>query len=268
MLPDHRNEISRSIAALPGPIRSMMDQNRIHIFNVGPWSYTRPMGSLGTFFIPGCSEDDDCSGPLTYQGKPGLPSILPESIVDAVDGRTVTYKWDLTTEGAKLARDIIGVSAFRDSSDNLTQYGVFIAAGAEPTEEEIEAAHDKLNAHYDKLVRYADGAFEVNGGMEVGDNGKSYSGITRDHINACRALGLDRPWARKNAKMVPCEGCGQPVAVDAVRCHHGGCGAILDEERARKLFPHLYAHEAKAPRKEAPAPKAAKATGKPGTKAK
>jgi hypothetical protein len=240
LLPDASNKIEHVLTGIPGPIRLVMEQNKVYIFNVGPWAYTRHHGTQGSFFIPACRPEEDCSGPLLYHGKPGLPSLIPESVVDAVNGRSVTYKWDLTMEGAKLALDIVGKSAFRDSSDDLTQYGVFIAEGAVATEEEIDAAHDRLNEHYDKLVRYADGAFEVNGGMEIGDNGKSYSGITKDHVNAARALGLDRPWARKNAKQVPCEACGQPVAVNAVRCHHAGCGAILDEEKARRLFPHLY----------------------------
>lgn len=243
MLPDGSNKVSHSIAAIPAPIVLMMEQNKTFIFNVGPWQWSRPQGSLGVFFIPACTEGEEVSGCLHYQGRPGLPSIIPESIVDAVDGRSVSYKWDLTTEGAKLALDLIGKGAFRDSSDDLTQYGVFIAAGPVPTETEIEAAQAKLDEYYGKLVRYADQANEVNGGMETGENGKSFSGITLDHVKAARALGLDRPWARKNAKMVPCEACGQPVAPTAVRCHHDGCGAILDETKARRLFPHLYAHE-------------------------
>lgn len=236
--------LSRNVPNIPAPMRSMIEQRTVFIFNVGPHQYPRYQGSLGTFFIPACPEGEEVSGPLMYQGKPGLPSLVPESVVEAVDGRTVTYKWDFTCEGHKLALDLIGKSAFRDASDDLTQYGVFIAKGSVPTQDEIDAARAKWEATCGERVRRADQNFEVNGGMEQGDNGKSYPGITKDDVTAARVLGLDRPWARKNAKMIPCLGCGQSVAPSAVRCHHNGCGAILDEVKARQLFPHLYAHEA------------------------
>jgi hypothetical protein len=220
-----------------------MDQGRSYIFNVGPWQHSVSMGSMGTFIIPACPEGEDVSGPLMFRGEVGIPSIIPETVVDAVEGYQVTYKWDFTTEGAKVAKNILGLTGFAHVSADLTRFGVFLATGPVPTEAEKAAAREKLDNTYDARVREADQKAEVNGGAEVGDNGVSYPGITKDHIHACVALGLDRPWARRNAKMIPCLGCGQPVAPAAVRCPHSGCGAILDEARARQLFPHLYAHE-------------------------
>ncbi len=232
-----------NIPPIPPPMLQAMEQNRTYIFNVGPVEHMRSMGTMGRFVIPACSEGEKVAGPVSYQGKAGIPGIVPETVVKAVEGRKVEYGWDFNTTGHALARDIIGTAAFHDASDNLTQYGVFIAAGEEPTEEEMEAARAKLHAHYEKLVRFADEAYELNGATELGENGKSYSSITQDHVKAAKILGLERPWVRKNVKMVPCDGCGKPVLPTAVRCPNVDCGAILNEERARKLFPHLYAHE-------------------------
>jgi hypothetical protein len=234
---DHR------VPPIPAPMKAMMNQGKSYIYNVGPWQHSVSMGSLGTFIIPACPDGEEVSPPLRFRGEDGIPSIVPETVVDSVEGYAVTYKWEFATEGARLAKNIIGLTGFAHASADLTQFGVFLSAGAVPTAEEIAAANENLETLLDKRVREADQKFEVNGGMEQGENGVSYPGITQDHVFACKRLGLDRPWARKNSKQVPCEACGQPVSPVAVRCHHTGCGAILNEEKARKLFPHLYAHE-------------------------
>jgi hypothetical protein len=219
-----------------------MLQGKYFIFNVGPKEHIRYMGSFGRFTIPACPEDQEYAGPVVYRGKPGIPSMMPETVVKSVEGRTVEYDWNFTTEGRKFVNDLLGVGAFHDVSDDLTKHGVFLAAGPVPTQAEIAAAKQKIQTLFDERVRLADQRYEVNGGMET-NNGKSVYTITEDDVYACKALGLDRPWARKNHQMVPCEGCGSPVAPNAVRCPNPGCGAILNEEKARKLFPHLYAHE-------------------------
>lgn len=247
-LTDVTRKTQHSLPKIPAPMKSVMDQGRTYIFNVGPWQHSVSLGSLGAFIVPACPEDADVSPSLRFRGEDGIPSIVPETVVDSVEGFQVTYKWDFTTEGARVAKNIVGLTGFAHVSADLTRFGVFLSSNPVPTEAEKEAARVKLNDLYDARVREADQKFEVNGGMETGENGVSYPGITADHIQASRALGLDRPWARKNAKMVPCLGCGQSVAPTAVRCHHSGCGAILDEEKARKLFPHLYAHEVEAKR--------------------
>lgn len=239
---------THNLPKIPAPMQAVMNQGRTYIFNVGPRQHSVSLGSMGTFIVPACPEDADCSPSLRFRGEDGIPSIVPETVVDAVEGFSVTYKWDFSTEGARVAKNIVGLTGFAHISADLTRFGVFLSTNAVPTEAEKSAAREKLADTYDARVREADQKFEINGGMETGENGVSYPGITQDHIQACKALGLDRPWARKNAKMIPCLGCGQPVAPGAVRCHHGGCGAILDEARARQLFPHLYAHEFEAKR--------------------
>lgn len=247
-MPDHTASLQyqHTLPPIPAPMRAAMERDKTFIFNVGPWEHRVYLGSLGTFIVPGCPAGAEHSDAVTFQGEPGLPSIIPEAVVDTVDGRRVTHKWDFSTEGRMVAKNIIGQTGFSHPSNDLTKAGVFIAAGEIPTEVELEAAREKLFELYDARVREADQKFQVNGGMEIGDDGKSRPGITADHIQAAKALGLNREWANKNVQMVACEGCGQSVSPKAVRCHHQGCGAILNEEKARKLFPHLYAHEVRA----------------------
>jgi hypothetical protein len=235
--------VASNIPPMPAPMRAAMERDKIYIFNVGPRAWGRAMGSLGSFLIPACEPGESCSPALSYQGKPGLPSFLAETVVKTVEGTTVEYVWDFSTVGRHLANDIVGIGAYHSPEDDLSPYGVFIAAGPVPTDEEIETANSAMFERYDRLVREADQKHQVNGGMEVGDNGVSYPGITKDHVEAVKALGLDRPWAKVNRQLVPCPACERPIPQHAVRCTHSECGAVLDEAKARQFFPHLFPRE-------------------------
>lgn len=236
-----------NVPPMPPAMAAAMEQNKVYIFNVGPKQWSRPMGSLGSFIIPACELGERYSKALMYRGSEGLPSIIPETVVKTVEGTTIEMAWNFDTEGKKLAMDIVGFGAFHAEDEDLRPYGVFIAGGPVPTELEIDEANARLNDRYDKLVRAADQMFQVNGGMQTGDNGVSYPGITQDHVEAVKALGLDRPWARINKRMESCPACARPIPVGAIRCTHAECGAVLDEEKARKFFPHLYAGERQKP---------------------
>lgn len=227
-------KVNHNLPAIPRVMADLMDSQRFYVFNVGPKQFDIPH-SAGRFIIPPCPEGADYSEAVKFMGKPGIPAIVPQTIVANVDGTRVQHDWDFKLTGQEVIKDLLGFG-----ENDRRKYGVFLAAGPVPTQAEIDKAIEHLHAYYDTLVAQADKAYEINGGQEIGDDGRSHSAIGPDHVLALKALGLDRPWARKNAKMVACEGCGQPVNPNAVRCPHTGCGAILNEEKARKLFPHLF----------------------------
>jgi hypothetical protein len=202
---------------------------KVYLWNPSPRTFIDYRGALGRRVVTPCVAGEKLSEPLVIDGW------LPETAVDQVDGSTVLLKW-LKTSGRKVALEIAKANE---------KYGVFVSDGPVPTDEEIDAATGKLHATYSALVREADEKAQVNGGMELGDNGKYQAAITKDHIEAARVLGLNPSWAKIQGKMIECEGCGQPVTPNAVRCPHPGCGAILNEEKARKLFPHLFMQEKK-----------------------
>lgn len=108
--------------------------------------------------------------------------------------------------------------------------GVFvITEGARPSKEELAEAHEKLKAFCEHYVFIADGDFEVM------RNSKMIPGFAR---KAAKILNLDKPYAIDTTRMVNCIGCGKGVSPNAVRCPH--CEAILDEAKARKIYPHLF----------------------------
>lgn len=228
-LPGRRQEWR--IPKMSKTMQEASERNKVHIFNVGAKQWIQYMGGLGTFVIAACEEGKRYSKPCI------VPGIIAET--NKKDGEIVRMPEE---EGAAVALDIIGQGPFKNQSQDLTKYGVFIAKGSTPTEEELEAAEEKRDAYYSGLIQEADSAFEVNGGMET-NNGHTQSNIQRHHIDAAKAMNVDRPWRKVQRRMDNCPECGGMVIPGAARCNNTGCGAILNEEKARKLFPHLFAAE-------------------------
>jgi hypothetical protein len=117
---------------------------------------------------------------------------------------------------------------------------VFIAAGDEPTEEELAAARVQLVQQMKYLVRQADG-FYNQGPLQ-------YDNIREPHREACNFLHETRPWnhdPKENVAPVLCEACMQPVIPGAAVHLPGVCGHVLDEAKVKKLrlkgYEHLWA---------------------------
>lgn len=116
--------------------------------------------------------------------------------------------------------------------------GVFVAAGPDPTEEELEAAEKVYHAFLAK--RYSEGLSQWD---------KAHRPEEVDHHAKIAAVVFrkDAPWgvpARAQATS-PCPGCGERIS--PVLAFHQACGAIFDEERAIALG-HIPAMEARAAR--------------------
>ena len=206
---------------------------KVYIYNLSPKQFVHYAGTLGRFIVPDCKEGAELSAPLVIDGW------LKETGVDSVEGRDIQFKW-LWTSGRKLAQDIIGVGPHKTELQRLTKYGVFVSASQIPTEEEFAAAKAELNKTYDALIKEADDKYQVNGGMEMGDDGKYHSAITVDHITAARYRGVKRPWlfaARTEMKM--CDECGTENLFTAGFCKQ--CDNLLNEEAAKRKFPARYA---------------------------
>ena len=95
--------------------------------------------------------------------------------------------------------------------------------------EEIAKAKQNHVAECQRLVLQGDGFWARPADQK---------NITDPHLRACRFLGQSRPWCYTPVQMEPCSGCGKQQPIGIVRC--GDCGAILDEGRARVMYPELY----------------------------
>lgn len=106
-------------------------------------------------------------------------------------------------------------------------HGVFVAAGDEPTKQELDAAKNEQRDFWLALIEEAD---------------KDWSRF-RDHRKilstakvAARELGVKREWALDASEMKACPACKLNIPVDAIKCSNASCGAILDIDKAYEFF--------------------------------
>ncbi len=111
-----------------------------------------------------------------------------------------------------------------DLAADLGDYGVFVADGDEPSEEEIASAKGRLIEVAKKRV------FE---GDQEWARSHNYRLLSDLHRRAVKLLGLEREWAYEPAAMAECPVCGERIKPGVAMCK--SCGAILDREKAMEF---------------------------------
>lgn len=116
----------------PDPIRELSEEQRVFIFNVGPWSYQQSLASFGTKTIPGLEEDKvfknlSVAGPLVIDG-------LPSELYPAEGEAKRIYHRPLKNRGRQskrpgldFAMEVIGCGLMVNPSCDLRNDGVFIS---------------------------------------------------------------------------------------------------------------------------------------------
>ena len=108
-----------------------------------------------------------------------------------------------------------------DLVQDLDEHGVFVCAGARPSDEELAEASAKRDDWYQRLVVEGD---------QMWARGHSYREISDMHRRAALSLGSEREWAYVPTKMLDCPVCGEKVKPGVAVCRH--CSAILDAAKA------------------------------------
>jgi hypothetical protein len=139
-------------------------------------------------------------------------------VMDLGDKRTVELTFSAREIAEDLAREING-----DSGEG-SFHGVFVAAGPEPTEEELKQARGKLEAFHRRLVATADLEWERSHNPMF---------ITDLERRAARELKLDKPWLYDPKPQTECPACGERVKPGVAVCRT--CRAILDQEKAKQF---------------------------------
>jgi hypothetical protein len=143
-------------------------------------------------------------------------------------GRREMYDMGDDRKGEKYwtAKEIAqSVLAEHNPDADLRRFGVFLCAGAHPTEQELTAAQARQDSFYLEQIHQAD--------ITYSRTPQRPDSITDVQRRAARALGIDRPWLVKLAAMSECPACGGTVKAGAAICRH--CGMIMDEEKAAKF---------------------------------
>ncbi|MFZ0739807.1 MAG: zinc ribbon domain-containing protein [Candidatus Acidiferrales bacterium] len=176
------------------------DPATVTIVNIGDQDFYISR-TYGIFHIPACAK-----------GEP-FALLLVTSRGDALDlGDNRRFPFTITAR--EIADDLI---------QDLDGHGIFVCAGARPTDEELSTAAAKRAEWYQQLVAEADTMWA---------RGHSYREISDMHRRAALSLGTERDWAFVPQKLIDCPACGEHVKPSVAVCKH--CGAVLDAEKAAK----------------------------------
>ena len=193
-----------SMAASPAAPQESAASNRdsatVTIANIGDQDFYISR-TYGIFHIPACPSGESFSLLLiTARGD----------ALDLGDNR----RFPFTISAREIAEDLI---------QDLVVHGVFVCAGARPTDAEISAAAARRQAWYQELIADADAMWA---------RGHSYREISDMHRRAALSLGVERDWAFVPQQLVDCPACAEKVKPGVAVCRH--CGAVLDHEKAAK----------------------------------
>ncbi|MFZ0037833.1 MAG: hypothetical protein WAK91_10445 [Candidatus Acidiferrales bacterium] len=192
------------MATVPEPPRESFAPQRdpatVTIANIGDQDFYVSR-TYGIFHVPSCAKGEPYSLLLiTARGD----------ALDLGDNR----RFPFTISAREIAEDLI---------QDLIVHGVFVCAGARPTEFEIAAAAARRQSWYQDLIAEADAMWA---------RGHSYREISDMHRRAALSLGIERDWAYVPQQFVDCPACGEKVKPSVAVCRH--CHAVLDEEKAAK----------------------------------
>ena len=197
---------SRFIPRTPDLYREIAEQNKVYLFNVGPWSHRRDLGSAGSFLIKACPDDKPYSEAVTVLGVVEEPYPINEAECKV-----------MTSSGRDLALQILGTGPFIPRSQSFEPFGVFLSPTEVPSAEALEAAHKRLNDKYRELVKEASDAYAKGPAT-------AETVISPDfHYVAARKLKksvAECPWLANTQEpehREACPGCGESYKVGIFR---------------------------------------------------
>lgn len=221
---------------------SHVPQFFVGIFNVGdmqhlverPWVSFNPAQRGKMIVIPPCEQGQRVSKPFL------IADIVQEPVRNIYNGQMDTRGVD----GKFLAQDAINPEdpqgswrtlrpvnsgASMNIGTNLYHWGLFWEVIAKPTDkpsdEAIEAAHTRMEKHYNDLVDEAKTMYMS------GDDGRRQ--ISNTHRRAASYFGLEFEWNQLYKKRIDCAGCGSKIPQGVALC--GNCGAVQDWSKALSL---------------------------------
>src|SRR5260370_1587711 len=152
--------------------------------------------------------------------EPGEPYAIPPiractGVIDMGDKRTMEYRITAKEIAEDIAREI------NSDSGEGSFHGVFVAAGAAPTEAELADARRRLEEFQRRLVAAADLEWERT---------KNPMFITDLERRAARQLGLEKPWLYDPKPLAESPVCAENIKHVFAVCR--SCGAILDRDKA------------------------------------
>lgn len=222
---------SRYVPGMPEIVRKVSVENRVYVFNVGPWAHTRELGSAGNFHIPACPPDKEYSSPLCIDGLVSEPYPMNEVACTTLPSCGEPGQLTGDGSGLALAKQIIGDGPFISKAKSFVPFGVFISPTPKPSRELLAAARAELEKRHLAHIREANAAF-----MRDPTNREMVIQPAWHHVSAhaLKKSKAECPWLGES--LVPggrenCPGCGAVFNVGILKC---ACGFILDKPRYDK----------------------------------
>lgn len=160
----------------------------------------------------------DVRSPQEGEAYALTPVRACKGLMDLGDKRSMEFPISAREIAEDIAREINA-----DSGEG-SFHGVFVAAGLEPTQAELEDAHHKLEEFHRRLVAAADLEWERSHNPMF---------ITDLERRAARELKLEKPWLYDPKPVTECPACAEHIKPGVAVCK--SCGAILDKEKAAKF---------------------------------
>jgi hypothetical protein len=217
------NGKGRKLQKVPKIITKISDENKVYIFNVGPWKQNQSMGSLGTYYIPACEEGKQHSKALAIDGLVIEHYPLREGTLDVLMDEEGSTGWEV-------AHQIIGVGKMLHPGNSLLRYGVFVSKTNPPSKEDVAKAREELYRHCTSLVN------EANQSITEGTSKDTIR--PEQHFVAARILNktvAECPWLSRDvqkADRATCPGCGTVYTVGVIKCRE--CSYVLDKAKHDK----------------------------------
>lgn len=232
----------RTIPPVNGMIQTMIRENTVHCFSVGPWGSRVNMGSFGYYFIPPCVvgapmewvklplpkvaagvyvpdvwEEGDArvtEPKKEYAAFRPLPGLMMEPLPTDMD----VCSWNQQDEGKYFANEMLGVGIGHDTNTSWIRKGCFVAEGKEPTTKELGIAREQLMKFMAEQVLDADRAWAAGP--------QRAEAIIRPEIHHVCAEWMnleDRDWLRGTSPVgrVKCMGCGAMTDAGVATCPNG-----------------------------------------------
>ncbi len=163
--------------------RELIDR-QVFIFNVGPFSYAREMGSYGTIRIPAleasaCLHSDlRVAGPVIIPGRPSecYPDPLGEKW-----RRMYHLSIDGKPPGIDFALQVIGAGRRDVMSGDLRSEGVFISQDKVPNEKVIRRAQRRLRETAQDRCEFLSQRWEAGGVMPITEKDRAFAQLLNDN---------------------------------------------------------------------------------------
>ncbi len=186
----------------------MSNRNNAVIVNLTDQTWTLHR-SYGAYRVRGCEK-----------GEPyALTRVEPRTAsMDLGDKRSM----EIPISGREVAEDLCREINADGGEESF--FGVFVAAGEMPSNDELRRARERLSAFYRRLVAGADREWERS---------HSYLFINDVERRAAQYLGVEKDWFYQARETVECPGCAEKIKPGVAVCR--SCGAILDRDKAARL---------------------------------